>query len=61
VLLALQRLLVAMGPDSGAANGFLLPVLRYACDPGGPEARLQHITLERPCQLSAFLGYLSTF
>lgn len=38
MLLALQRLLVAMGAGAGAADAFVLPVLRYACDPGGPEA-----------------------
>lgn len=38
VLLALQRLLVAMGSGAGAADGFVVPVLRYACDPAGPEA-----------------------
>lgn len=38
VLLALQRLLVAMGSGAGAADGFVVPVLRYACDAVGPEA-----------------------
>ncbi len=38
--MAVQRLLVAGGP-AGAhpePEAFLLPALRYACDPAGPEA-----------------------
>ena len=40
VLLALQRLLVALGPEASTAYDFLLPALRYACDPNGPEVSL---------------------
>jgi hypothetical protein len=40
VLTALQRLLVAAGPAGAPPDPetFLLPALRYSCDPAGPEA-----------------------
>lgn len=38
VLVALQRLVNALGPDSPATHPLVLPVLRLCCDPGHPDA-----------------------
>lgn len=38
VVLALQRLVMAMGPESPKTYPVLLPALQYATDPAGPEA-----------------------
>ena len=38
VILALQRLVNALGSESPATYPVLLPALQYATDPGGPEA-----------------------
>ncbi len=38
MLLALQRLVHALGSESPSTHAFLLPALQYATDPDGPEA-----------------------
>ena len=38
VLLALQRLVHALGSESPSTYAFLLPALQYSTDPDGPEA-----------------------